>query len=125
MGLFDSVYVDCPHCGAPVEFQSKASDDASLRRFTLSDAPTEILVSVLNSPEHCMSCGGWLALVDPKFPPEPIRPEPQVCKTRTPENPLTHFQGMKWWPHNEPFSYGDLIEAEEPVAHGTQGIAGQ
>ena len=108
MGLFDSVYVDCPHCGKPVEFQSKADEAPYMHRYTIADAPTHILTDVLNRPEHCMSCGGWMALVDPAFPIEPPRPAPKVAKVRTPDNPEKHFQGMQWWPDGEKFTKNDL-----------------
>ncbi|KKL07448.1 hypothetical protein LCGC14_2585900 [marine sediment metagenome] len=44
MGLFDSVWVSCPACNAPVEFQSKGSDDAYLRSFTPENAPKDVMV---------------------------------------------------------------------------------
>ena len=53
MGIFDSVYVDCPHCGNPVEFQSKADNAAYMRRFTFLTAPDHILRDILHRPEHC------------------------------------------------------------------------
>jgi hypothetical protein len=110
MGLFDSVWIDCPNCGRPVEFQSKADGDPCCRRFSLDDAPTHILTDILNAPEHCMGCGQWMAIVDPAFPPaaEPPRPKPEVVKVRTPEKPWTHKQGMKWWPEEEPFTFADI-----------------
>ena len=111
MGLFDSVYVDCPHCGKPVEFQTKADIAPYMRRYTLDDAPDYMLHDIINSPEHCGACDQWMVLVDPKFPPgEPPRPNIQVAKCRTPENPDTHFQGMKWWPRDKDFSYADLVD---------------
>jgi len=111
MGIFDSVYAPCPHCGKLVEFQSKASEDAYMRRFTVDDAPAEILADVMNNPEHCMSCGGWMALVDPKYPPgEKPKPDLHPAKVRTPDNPKKHFQGMQWWPENEPFTTNDLTD---------------
>lgn len=112
MGLFDSIYVDCPHCGKPVEFQSKADEAPYMERYTISNAPTHILTDVLNRPTHCKSCDGWLALVDPTVPIEPPRPRPspRIAKVRTPENPETHFQGFKWWPDNTPFTNADILE---------------
>lgn len=111
MGLFDSVYAPCPHCGQPVEFQTKVGDPYC-RSFTLESASPEQLIDIMNFPEHCEKCDGWLALIDPRYPPgEKPRPELRVAKVKTPENPGTHWQGMKWWP-TETFSYDDL---QEPV----------
>lgn len=114
MGLFDMVFVDCPHCGQPVEFQSKAAERPYMYRFTFEDAPHEVLVDILNSPEHCEHCGGWMALVDPNYPITPPRPKPQAVKVRPPENPTTHPQGMKWWPFGLPFTEADIVD--EPPA---------
>lgn len=111
MGLFDSVWVNCPKCDHRVEFQSKAMPDPYCNSFTLADAPTEILTDIMNSPEFCQSCGEWFALIDPRFPPgPPPRPTLVARTTRTPENAWTHEQGMKWWPEEEPFTYADLKE---------------
>lgn len=109
MGLFDSVYVDCPGCNQPVEFQSKADPDPYCRVFKIEDAPTDILIDILNSPEYCQKCGTWLALVDPAIPPgPPPRPAPQIVKVKPPENPRTHFQGFRWWPDDKPFTLADI-----------------
>src|SRR5688572_16236827 len=111
MGIFDMVWVDCPHCGKPVEFQSKAMEDAYMRRFTLDNAPVAVLLDVMNDPNYCESCDKWFALIDPEYPPgqEP-RPALRPAKVKTPDNPETHPQGMKWWPEDRPFSYADLAD---------------
>lgn len=108
MGLFDSVYVDCPHCGSPVEFQTKADDAPYMRRYTLADAPDYMLRDIINDPRHCQSCDGWLALLDPRYPINPPRPNPIPIKVKTPDNPRCHFQGMKWWPDGKDFTVADL-----------------
>lgn len=114
MGLFDSVMVPCPKCSKPVEFQSK-EDEAYMNVYSLENAPTRILYDIMNWPEYCESCGQWFALIDPRHPPGPRpRPAPRVAKVRTPDNPSTHFQGMKWWPDDEGFSYADIDEADRP-----------
>lgn len=41
MGMFDTVFVPCPHCGRMVEFQSKAGD-CELKRYHISSVPPEI-----------------------------------------------------------------------------------
>ena len=60
MGLFDSVWVSCPACGAPVEFQSKGSDDAYLRSFTPENAPKDVMLDAEGA--HRCGCGQWVAL---------------------------------------------------------------
>lgn len=94
MGVFDMVHVPCPNCGEPVEFQSKALY-GSMDRFTLENAPTPILIDIMNAPDYCMACGQWVALIDPRHPPD-WKPNLRIVKIRTPEKPSTHFQGFKW-----------------------------
>lgn len=114
MGMFDSVYVPCPHCQAPVEHQSKAWN-CDMDRFSIENAPAEILFDIMNDPTHCEKCDGWMVLIDPKHPPGPRKPpELSVAKVTPPENPRTHFQGMKWWPYDRPFTYSDLEDGTKP-----------
>lgn len=118
MGLFDSVYAPCAHCGSPIEYQSKADEDPYMNRYTVEDAPAAILWDVMNAPVHCQACDGWTALIDPRFPGGDIpRPELKPAAVRTPKDYLTHPQGMKWWPHLLKFSYEDLEEPPSPHAH--------
>lgn len=59
MGLFDSVYVACPHCGEQNEMQSKAALYPRCNNYTLDTAPPEILVDLgVSGPNHCENCGG-------------------------------------------------------------------
>jgi len=111
MGLYDSVMVPCPHCGRDVEFQTKADDDAYCRRFTLETASADMLFDIMNEPNHCARCDGWFALVDPRYPPDAEKPKPALdaVRVRSPGNPRTHFQGMKWWPLDEPFTFADIL----------------
>lgn len=108
MGLFDSVYVKCPHCGSDVEMQCEGNEE--MRSYTPDTAPTFILRQVINGePIHCMKCDGWLVLTDPRAPlQEPERPPTVVLKVKPPRNPSTHPQGMKWWPADEPFGVENL-----------------
>ena len=58
MGLFDEVSVFCPSCNAGQLVQSKASDHASLRQWTIYKAPIDVLVDIAkDSPITCPSCG--------------------------------------------------------------------
>lgn len=110
MGLFDSVMVPCPKCKKHVEFQSKAWE-CQMNVYTLETAPAEILTDIMNDPEYCQSCGNWFALIDPRYPPG-RKPAPTLtaANVRPPDNPTTHSQGMKWWPHDRPFTYDDLTD---------------
>lgn len=84
--------------------------------YTLENAPTEILRDIMNYPTYCERCGQWNVLIDPAFPPgPPPRPSLRSEKVKTPTNPATHFQGMKWWPDDLEFSYFHL---EQPIQTG-------
>lgn len=108
MGMFDSVMIDCPHCGAKVELQ--CDGDENMAVYSVDTAPDRILREVVNGePCHCMKCNGWLALVDARHPwKQPERPSTNVVKVKPPERPSTHPQGMQWWPGDEPYG-PDLI----------------
>jgi len=108
MGLFDSVYADCPHCGASVEFQTKADEDPYMRRYTLADAPDHMVRDILNKPHHCKSCDGWFALLDQRYPITPPRPSPICAKVRSPDSAGGQESGFKWWPHDRRFTVDDL-----------------
>ena len=103
MGLFDSVYVDCPHCDKKIEHQSKADIDPCMNSFTISDAPAHILRDVLNDPHYCRGCGKWHVLFDPDFPPnyQPPRPSPSVRKVRDPKENEFYAHStqnwLRWW----------------------------
>lgn len=104
MGMYDSVIVPCPHCGANVEMQCDGNE--SMDVYTPDTAPTWILRQVMNGePTHCQKCDGWLILTDPRAPmQEPERPPTVVLKIRPPANPPTGSQqGCKWWPDGEPY----------------------
>jgi hypothetical protein len=120
MGIFDSVYVPCPKCNEPIEFQSKAAYDPYMNQYTLSDAPPEILTDIMNSPLYC-ACGSWVALIDPRYPPgQKPRPYLTAMRVTAPETPIIHPQGFRSWPHNKPFTWDDLESApvDRPVAEG-------
>ena len=95
MSLFDSIYVPCPHCDQPVEFQTKVGDPYC-RSFTLETASGEQLTDIMNFPNHCMKCDGWFALIDPHYPPGEVpKPNLRPAKVKPPAAPDTHPQGMK------------------------------
>ncbi len=59
MGMFDSLYITCPHCNEPTEEQSKVGD-CLLHSYTPDNCPAEILADIMEnqrtyytSCEHC------------------------------------------------------------------------
>lgn len=76
MGMFDSIYVDCPKCKAPIEFQSK-SGACCLRDYSLWNVPPEV---VAGTREVKCRCGMTWKLVLPPMAPE-IRDaaDPALC----------------------------------------------
>ena len=58
MGLYDSVWVECPNCGKEKEFQSK-SGECNLSNYTLENCPDNVLKDVnRHSPCGC-ECGAF------------------------------------------------------------------
>ncbi len=56
MGLFDSVWVNCPMCGTANEFQSK-SGDCYLSNYTLEHCPKNVLMDInRHAPIICTNC---------------------------------------------------------------------
>jgi hypothetical protein len=57
MGMYDTVTVPCPQCGARAEFQSK-SGNGTLEMFSLDDAPDDVLLDIIrHPPTTCAKCG--------------------------------------------------------------------
>lgn len=70
MGMFDSVYVPCPACTKPVEFQSKAGE-CSLTIYRLDNAPPEILADLYGQfGERCPDCGHIITVEAPSDKPK-------------------------------------------------------
>ena len=71
MGMFDSVYIPCPACGAMVEDQSKSGDCMCID-YTLDDCPSEILADYIGEPGEppyrigCPKCGIVFEVVLPR-----------------------------------------------------------
>ena len=62
MGMFDSVYVNCPECGQRVEMQSKAGD-CMLHEYELYDAPAILQADLAYySPWWCQHCGHGITI---------------------------------------------------------------
>ena len=57
MGMFDSVWLDCPSCGEKYEAQSKGGD-CLLRQYTLENVPENVLSNInRHAPFTCNNCG--------------------------------------------------------------------
>jgi hypothetical protein len=77
MGMFDSIYVRCPECGVEHEFQSKAGD-CYLHRYSLDDAPPQVLGDLHGDTRQC-KCGAMLKiLVQTLASVAVVREEPQT-----------------------------------------------
>lgn len=57
MGLFDSLYINCPKCNYPIEFQSKAEVWPSMNVYNEDDCPDIIKVDLDSQIEECRHCG--------------------------------------------------------------------
>lgn len=110
MGMFDRVYVDCPNCGNQVEFQSKVGE-CNLANFGIDDAPTHVLMDIMNSPERCQ-CGTWVAVIDPRAPASVVRPETEVVTVFPPDNPAIVW-GEVYWPGDRAFTKYDIEENDQ------------
>lgn len=60
MGLFDSLYVECPNCCGRLEFQSKAGACA-LAEYTLADCPPRVAADLIGDTRRC-ECGHTVTL---------------------------------------------------------------
>lgn len=55
MGMFDSVYVRCPRCNEPVEFQSKAGD-CRLAGYSPNAVPMAVALDLDGATTTCGKC---------------------------------------------------------------------
>ena len=60
MGMFDTVYVNCPNCNSEVGFQSKGEALPQCNSYSPSEASNAVLLDA-EGAERC-SCGQWIAL---------------------------------------------------------------
>ena len=57
MGMYDSVNLRCPNCGANYDAQSKGGD-CILALYELNEAPADVLSDInRHSPFECEKCG--------------------------------------------------------------------
>ena len=109
MGMFDSIYVPCPHCGKRMEFQTKAGD-CQLKVLTLEQATPAMLLDIRDQPEWHRACGNWVVLHDPDWKPPQLR----AFKVRAPDRPGSSEGDYKWWPYDLPFTAADIIGEAAP-----------
>ena len=62
MGMFDTVWVACPHCAELVGFQTKAGE-CVLADLDLKTTPDNIIRDAARYDSRCESCGATVALV--------------------------------------------------------------
>jgi hypothetical protein len=57
MGMFDSLFVECPNCGNTIELQSKAGD-CILASYNIDSVPASVLADIAEkeSPFMCYQC---------------------------------------------------------------------
>lgn len=56
MGMFDSVWVECPSCETENEIQTKAGK-CVLAEYRVKDAPPWILAAISHKDVKCSACG--------------------------------------------------------------------
>lgn len=59
MGCFNTVLIDCPHCGKEIEEQSKGGS-CLMKSNKLESANVADVMAVSNSPIECYHCEGKL-----------------------------------------------------------------
>jgi len=63
MGMFDTVFIYCPHCSMDTRVQSKAGD-CVLNNFDQSSVPVEIAKDLnMKRPMKCEHCEGMFTVV--------------------------------------------------------------
>ncbi len=56
MGMYDSVFVQCPGCRRMIEFQSKTGD-CLLKKYHSNSVPLNIAVALDGAYKECSDCG--------------------------------------------------------------------
>lgn len=78
MGMFDSVYANCPNCGKSLEFQSK-SGSCLLRTYDVKSVPL-CVVSGCNGDEQQCECGSLVKISVPMTQPQNIQMSVEIVK---------------------------------------------
>ena len=55
MGMFDTVYAECPKCSELVEFQSKAGV-CEFKSYHINSVPPEIASDIVGDYKYCSYC---------------------------------------------------------------------
>lgn len=55
MGIFDSVFINCPECSETIEFQSKVGE-CNLYNYTNENAPPNLVADLDNESCICPKC---------------------------------------------------------------------
>jgi hypothetical protein len=61
MGMFDTVYMNCPECDETIEFQSK-SGECMLRTYSQNSVPPDVFRGIVGDTEWCEACGHVLTI---------------------------------------------------------------
>jgi len=61
MGVYNTILVNCPGCGALVEFQSK-SGSSSMSVFRISAMPYKDLKDIIGESWSCGNCGNLVRI---------------------------------------------------------------
>jgi hypothetical protein len=61
MGMFDSIYANCPNCGEENEFQTKGGE-CTLECYTLENCPLDALSNANRHSPYSCSCGASLSI---------------------------------------------------------------
>lgn len=64
MGMFDSVYVNCPECNTQNEIQSKAGD-CDLKRYHFTSVPAVIAEDISGEVVKCYACNTRFSIEHP------------------------------------------------------------
>ena len=76
MGMFDSVWVNCPRCGEPIDFQSKSGDCSLTDYYLGDDIPELIMADVASQQEICPNCDSLVKVVKSPWTVVSKRPNP-------------------------------------------------
>ncbi len=67
MGMFDSVFVKCPNCGANLEFQTKVGD-CGLHKYDAERVPVLIAAALDKREEECRHCKALVTITIDRKP---------------------------------------------------------
>lgn len=74
MALYDSVFVECPHCGDDLEYRSRAGK-CELKHYFLNNVPADIAMALDGQREYCEGCRNEVTIRIPAGAPKHIKME--------------------------------------------------